>query len=136
MSIDKSFLGKGWGFPPEFNSLTKEVKMVTEDEDIKESLNILFSTNPGERIMRPTYGCRLKTMVFETITLNIITEIKDIVDRAVLFFEPRISLNSVEVNIQKQYEGRVDIILDYTIRTTNSRSNMVYPFYFMEGTDL
>lgn len=136
MSIDKSFLGTGWCFPPEFNVRTKEVRMVTEDEDIRESLWILLSTTPGERMLQPDFGCGLKTLVFENVSETTVTEIKDMIERAVLFFEHRISLESVEVEVEDIYEGRIKILLSYLIRTTNSRSNMVYPFYFLEGTNV
>lgn len=136
MSIDKSFLGTGWGFPPEFNLRTREVNMVSEEDDIRDSLRILFSTTPGERLMQPTYGCGLKTLVFEQFSETTITEIKDMVERAVLFFEHRITLNGVDVEAEGIYEGVIKILLTYTVRTTNSRSNMVYPFYFLEGTNV
>ena len=59
------FLGQGWAFPPDFSLKLKGVKMVSEDEDVKESLNILFSTQFGERIMQYNYGCNLQSLVFE-----------------------------------------------------------------------
>ena len=136
MEIDKSFLGLGWGFPPEFNKYSKAVQMVTAEDDIRESLRILLSTTPGERVMQHSYGCRLNALVFEPITESTITEIKDVIDRAVLFFEPRITLENIQVNTEKANEGLIKVQLDYRIRTTNSRSNMVYPFYFKEGTNL
>jgi len=134
MSIDRSFLGTGWSFPPEFNKRSKTLKTVAEDEDIRESLRILLSTTPGERIMHPTYGCRLKSLLFESINESTITEIRDIIERAILFFEPRIKL--VQFNFDQQIRGLLRINLIYTIRETNSRSNMVYPFYFLEGTNI
>lgn len=136
MSIDKSFLGRGWSFPPEFNRNVKDVKMVSEEEDIQQSLHILLSTSPGERIMQPTYGCDLHSIVFDNISESTITEIKDIVQRAILFFEPRIILNSVDIDTSQQFDGLLTIVLDYIIRTTNSRNNMVYPFYFLEGSHI
>ena len=108
--------------------------MVAEEEDIQESLRILFSTAPGERVMHPSYGCGLKRMVFEQINETARTEIKDLIERAILFFEPRITLERVELDDTQIFEGRLLILLDYTIRTINIRSNMVYPFYFQEGT--
>ena len=105
-----------------------------EDEDVKESLRILIATTPGERVMNPAYGCRLKSMMFDVIDEGTITEIKDIVERAVLFFEPRISLISIDVDTENVYEGMLNLQLNYQIRGTNSRSNVVYPFYFNEGT--
>jgi phage baseplate assembly protein W len=130
------FLGHGWSFPPQFDKYGKRVKMVSAEEDIEESLRILLSTAPGERVMFPTYGCRLKTMIFETLSEVVIAEIQDAITRAVLFFEPRIELNDVIVGLDDLHEGLLHIQLEYTVRATNSRSNMVYPFYFLEGTNI
>ena len=135
MSIDKLFLGTGWGFPPEFDKGSKSVGMVSEEDDIQESLRILFSTVPGERVMRPTYGCDLKSLVFENMSESLFTEIKDILERAILFFEPRINLDRIDLDTEEIYEGLIKIQLQYTIRKTNSRTNMVYPFYFKESSD-
>ncbi len=134
--FDKAFLGVGWSFPPEFHKHGSDmsVRMVAEEEDIRESLKILLNTRPGERVMQPAYGCGLHTMVFETLSESAVTEIKDVIERAVLFYEPRITLESVNVNTDEIYEGRLLIRLDYTVRRTNSRSNVVYPFYFIEGS--
>ena len=135
---DKTFLGIGWSFPPEFNKFADgfALKMVAEEEDIKESLWILFSTSPGERVMQPSYGCRLQGMVFESINQSTITEIKDIIERAILFFEPRITLEEIDVDTEDALEGRINIHLGYTVRKTNTRSNIVYPFYFLEGSQV
>lgn len=134
--IDKRFLGVGWSFPPQFHNQggTTDVKMVAEEEDIQESLAILLSTRPGERIMQPGYGCGLHDMVFEIINETTITEIRDVIERAILFYEPRINLEAIEVGTENVYEGRIDIQLDYAMRKTNTRSNVVYPFYFIEGS--
>ena len=134
--VDKKFLGSGWSFPPEFHRHAGAlgVQMVSEDEDIGESLEILLSTSPGERVMQPDYGCGLKAKVFETINESSITEIKDLIERAVLFFEPRISLEDIDVDTGEAVEGRLWIRLSYRVRKTNSRRNIVYPFYFLEGS--
>jgi len=110
--------------------------MVSEEDDIRESLRILLSTTPGERIMYPEYGCGLNALMFEQMNESAVTAMKDAIDRAVLFFEPRISLNDIEVDDSALHDGLVKLTLKYTVRTTNSRSNMVYPFYFLEGTDI
>lgn len=136
MDRDRAFLGRGWSFPPEFDRAAKAVKMVSGEEDIQESLRILLATTPGERVLQPLYGCGLKRVVFEHVSESTVTEIKDLIERAVLFFEPRISLTHIEVDAGHVYEGLLKIHLDYTIRMTNTRSNMVYPFYFLEGTNL
>ena len=133
--MDKAFLGIGWSFPPEFHKhpVTPGVKMVTEEEDIRESLSILLSTTPGERIMQPAYGCGLNALIFEMLTESSITEIKDVIERAVLFFETRITLHSIDVNTEDSINGHLKIQLNYTVRKTNTRSNIVYPFYYLEG---
>lgn len=136
--IDKAFLGTGWSFPPEFHKRAHAigVKMVAEEEDIGESLRILLSTNPGERVMQPSYGCGLKSMVFASVNESTITALKDIIERAVLFFEPRITLEGIEVNTEDALEGILRIQLIYSVRETNTRSNIVYPFYFREGSQV
>lgn len=136
MPVDKSFLGTGWSFPPEFNQTSKNVRTVSEEEDIRQSLFILFSTTAGERVMQPAYGCELRSMVFENITENTATVIKNIIERAVLFFEPRIDLDFVDLNTEQIDQGILNILVSYTIRATNTRSNIVYPFYFQEGTNV
>ena len=136
MSSDTQFLGTGWGFPPSFDWRTKETVMVSQADDVLQSLHILLGTVPGERVMQPSYGCGLHRMVFEVISDSSITEIKDIVSKAVLFFEVRISLHNIEVDIEGAADGLVRLRLDYTLRTTNTRTNMVYPFYLREGNNL
>jgi uncharacterized protein len=135
-----SFLGSGWGFPPTFAEADRRVAMVSRDQDIQQSLTILLSTSPGERLLHPSFGCYIKKMVFETINEGTITKITDAIERAILFFEPRITLNDVIINTDDDpqnpkniYNGVMAIELRYTIRETNTRSNMVYPFYFLES---
>ncbi len=134
--MDKSFLGTGWAFPPTFQGAARHAEMVSYELDIWQSLQILFATNPGERVMQPTYGCGLKRLVFESINANLITEIKDVVEKAILFFEVRIALNAIEIETSEAFDGKLYLHLDYTIRRTNTRNNMVYPFYFKQGTGL
>lgn len=133
---DQSFLGRGWAFPPRFDIAAGGVSMVEREQDIHQSLHILFATSPGERVMRPDYGCRLRALVFENLTESAATEIREEIRRAILFFEPRIDLKSVQVTIDDALEGRLLIYLDYVVRSTNSRGNMVYPYYYLEGTHL
>jgi phage baseplate assembly protein W len=138
VDVDKAFLGVGWSFPPEFHKRADAlgVKMVAEEDDIGESLRILLSTNPGERVMQPSYGCGLKAMVFAAINERTITELKDIIERAVLFFESRITLEDIDVNTEDALDGILKIQLNYSVRKTNTRSNIVYPFYFREGSQV
>jgi phage baseplate assembly protein W len=130
-----SFLGTGWAFPPEFIQNKNSVKMIADEEDVRSSLEILFSTAVGERIMQPTYGCDLKKLLFEPLDRALKAYIEDLLKTAILYHEPRIQLDDVDL-ITVPEEGRIDIHLAYTIRTTNSRYNFVFPFYKREGTDI
>jgi hypothetical protein len=132
---DQSFLGTGWSFPPEFDPVARESRMVSADDDIRESLQILLSTAPGERVMNPSFGCGLRTRVFDTVSASMITEVKDIVERAILFYEPRITLNGIDIVQRDALGGILDIDIRYTVRSTNTRSNLVYPFYYLEATN-
>jgi phage baseplate assembly protein W len=136
MSADEirgSYLGTGWGFPPVFDRRHKSVRMVTEEDDIRESLHILLSTTPGERIMYPAYGCGLKTLAFSNMNTSDITVMKDMIERAILSYEPRINLVQVNVDTDLIHEGLIRITLNYSVRATNNSNNMVYPFYFQKG---
>ncbi len=136
METNKSFLGTGWGFPPEFNRTTKAVKMLEDEADIKSSLEILLSTRLGERIMVPGYGCNLDELMFKPLNLTLKTFVVDLIKTAILYHEPRIDVNKINIDPTNELEGVLLINLDYTIRTTNSRKNMVYPFYKVEGNEL
>ena len=136
MDTNRSFLGRGWGFPPEFNRATKAVNMLEDEADIKSSLEILLSTRLGERVMVPDYGCNLDELLFKPLTLTLKTFVIDLIKTAILYYEPRIDLNKIEIDPTDELEGVLLINLDYTIRATNSRKNMVYPFYKAEGNEL
>jgi uncharacterized protein len=134
---DKSYLGTGWAFPPHFiKGDTKGAVLVSGEEDIQQSLRILLSTIPGERIFRFDYGCAIHKWVFSKMNLSEKTLIADIIEKAIVAGEPRITLETVDINIKDAVNGRLEIQLYYLVKATNSRSNMVYPFYFREGTDL
>ncbi|MCG6187831.1 GPW/gp25 family protein [Maribellus maritimus] len=136
METTKSFLGRGWSFPPEFNRGAQKVKMLEDETDIKSSLEILLSTRLGERVMVPNYGCNLDELLFKPLNLTLKTYVTDLIKTAILYHEPRIDLNKVEIDPSDELNGVLLIKLDYTIRTTNSRKNMVYPFYKEEGNEL
>ncbi len=131
----KSYLGRGWAFPVGFTK-GLGVDMVSDEEDIRQSLRILISTTPGQRTRRGDYGCAIRRWVFEDITLSEKTLIADEVRQAVLHHEPRVEVLSVKVDFREPEHGVLWIEVDYRTRATNSRSNMVFPFYFREGTDL
>jgi uncharacterized protein len=131
---DGDFLGKGWAFPPSFDREEQTVTMATAEEDIRQSLYILLYTIPGERVMLPDYGCFLHNHVFDLMGETLITHLKGLIEHAILFFEPRVVLEEIAITIADSGTGRLEIVIDYRIIQTNTRNNMVIPFYLKEGT--
>jgi phage baseplate assembly protein W len=136
MGDHKTFLGSGWSFPPTFDNKAGTNKMVSDAEDIVQSLKLILFTSYGERTMRPAFGSSLSDSVFDAIDSVTINTLTDNIRQAILEFEPRITLHDVEIKQEDVYNGRLDIKLGYTIRTINVRTNIVFPYYFKEGTNI
>jgi phage baseplate assembly protein W len=136
MEDKKAFLGTGWSFPPEFKKNNKAVVMTSDEADIKSSLEILLSTKIGERIMLPRYGCNMDELIFETLDRTLKTYVTELIKTAILYYEPRIDAEKIDITQGDHLEGELLVIIDYRIRSTNSRSNLVYPFYKGEGTNI
>lgn len=134
--LEKSFLGRGWSFPPTFDKKRGDIKMVTMEEDIRQSLEIYFSTKLGERIMRNNYGCFLHSQVFELANESLIQGLSKELERSINEFEPRILIIEISASKAPSTEGLIEINVAYEIRATNNRSNIVFPFYLNEGTSI
>jgi|TARA_B110000503_G_scaffold31851_1_gene51563 uncharacterized protein len=134
--LEKSFLGRGWSFPPTFDKKRGDIKMVTMEEDIRQSLEIYFSTKLGERIMRNNYGCFLHSQVFELANESLIQGLSKELERSINEFEPRILIIEISALKALSTEGLIEINVAYEIRATNNRSNIVFPFYLNEGTSI
>jgi len=130
------FLGRGWSFPPDFTLPVAGVAMLEDDADVASSLEILLSTIPGERVMQPLYGCNMSELVFEELDTRIKTLMADKIESAILYFEPRVTLQSVKLDDSRIIEGVVLIQVIYVVKSTNSRFNFVFPYYVQEGTDI
>ncbi|WP_299409891.1 GPW/gp25 family protein [Acaryochloris sp. IP29b_bin.148] len=136
---DDSFLGIGWAFPPRFSKLGPQqgqVEMISAEADIVQSLQIILSTQPGERLMQPDFGCELSQFLFEEIRQGVITGIRGVISDALLYHEPRINVNRIDMDTSQANNGLLLINIDYTVRQTNTRSNLVYPFYLKEATNV
>lgn len=133
MANEESFLGRGWAFPPAFTHGGAEVAMVAGAEDVHESLRILLGTLPGERVMQEEFGCDLPGVQFEEMDQGLVNTMTRMIGDAILEYEPRVTLDQLEVDDDEAVAGLLLIRIDYTIRATNSRYNMVYPFYLNEA---
>lgn len=129
---NNSFLGRGWSFPPTFSRTTKEVAMLDGEDDIRSSIEILLQTELGERVLRPAFGWNRDRWLFESLTTTSASLIQKEIEEALVFFEPRIDLNGVVLIANDLESGRVEIVIDYTVRSTNARNNLVFPFYLSE----
>jgi phage baseplate assembly protein W len=136
MAESRPFLGRGWGFPPSFDQGGRDVRMVEGEEDIRQSLALLLATSLGERVLRPAFGWRRETLLFEPLSTSLATLLRHEIETAVLFFEPRIKLDRLAFQVRPDAEGLIEIRLDYRVKATNSRSNLVFPFYLDEANNL
>jgi phage baseplate assembly protein W len=128
-----SFLGTGWSFPPTFTNGGAEVVLVSDAEDVHQSLQMLLSTRSGERPMQETYGCNLDELMFSTIDHNLVGRLRALVGDAVRRHEPRVDLLDVDVDQDRSDPALLHIRLAYLVAGTNSRYNMVFPFYLNEA---
>ena len=134
MKADQAFLGRGWAFPPSFSRGCAEVEMVSNAEDIHQSLKLLLGTTRGERVMRAKFGCDLSSLVFEEIDRWLLGRVERMISDSILEHEPRVVLDRVDVSASDAVQGCLTISVKYQIRGTNSRFNMVFPFYLTEAT--
>lgn len=134
MNDTSSFLGRGFAFPPRF--VGGGAAMTEAEADIEASLRILFGTRPGERVLQPKYGLDLGDWLFEPISTTARNFLKDRIVTTVLVHEPRIDVLGLVIDDSALNEGLMLIVLEYRIRATNSRYNLVYPFYRIDANEL
>ena len=133
---EKTFLGIGWSFPPTFNKESSDVKMVSDETDIKESLEIYFNTKLGERIMRPSYGCVIHEHIFDKIDESILNILSFELTQNIGQIEPRIIIEKIEIKQSNIENGELQISIEYKIISSNVRDNIVFPFYINEWTNI
>lgn len=134
MNDDKVFHGRGWSFPPTFTVTAGTVAMREGVADIEESLRVLISTIPGERVMKPEYGGAFGDLLFDSLDTGTQTLFFDRLQDAIILHEPRIDVIDLSLNLDQLPQGLVDLELSYRVRVNNSRFNFVYPFYLEEGS--
>jgi uncharacterized protein len=133
MDEQKAFLGRGWAWPVQLDPRTGLVASVAYEEDIRQSMRIILETSPGERVMRPNFGCGIHDMVFEALDSTTLQRIRSTVEEALRRCEARIDVLSVEVDASATSEGKLLVEIEYRVRKTNQVGNLVFPFYFREG---
>ena len=129
----KEFLGVGWKFPVQATPAGR-IALSQYEEDIKEAIWIILGTAKGERVMRPDFGCGIHDLVFSPINTATLTLVENSVREALTVYEPRIELIQVKASAERAAEGKLLVSIDYRVRSTNNRFNLVYPFYLKEGS--
>jgi phage baseplate assembly protein W len=134
-TTNQTFLGTGWSFPPTFHREPATLDMLANEKDVESSIHIIVSTITGERVMLPTFGCNLQPHIFDTMNPPTLAMIQKIVNDALVYNEPRIIVESVTAT-PDQANGVLNIDVQYSIITTNTRYNYVFPFYINEATNI
>lgn len=124
--MPSEFLGRGWSFPVD---VTGRVKLAAYEERIRHSIRLILETARGERVMRPDFGCGLHERVFAVNDATTRGSVADDVREALLLWEPRIEVLDVTVTASGDDEEVLRISIDYRVRSTDNRFNLVYPFY-------
>jgi phage baseplate assembly protein W len=122
------FIGRGWSFPLGV-SATGGIALSGGDDEISESIRLILGTAQGERPMRPLFGCGIHDLVFAAVDSAFAGTVAHEVTSALERWEPRIDVGTVTVTTEPEREGVVLISIEYTLKTTNDRRNLVFPFY-------
>jgi len=129
----KDWLGRGWAYPVLIDARTGDVAMAQYEDDIRQSILIILGTARGERVMRPAFGCGIHDLVFDSLDTALVTRIEVTVRESLLRYEARVEVLNVSVDTRDFFQGKLVVQLEYRVRRTNRRDNLVYPFYFREG---
>jgi Bacteriophage baseplate protein W len=125
------FRGTGWAFPVRVGA--GAIEAVSGGEDVRQSIHLILATAKGERVMRPDFGCGIHDLVFAAVSTQLIARVRREVEDALRTYEARIEVLRVAVATGGLAVGRLDVEIDYRVRTTNQTGNYVYPFYFREA---
>src|SRR5580698_7942958 len=131
-SSAKAFLGVGWAFPP-CTAADGSTAIAQYEQDVYEAIWIILSTDWGERVMRPEFGAGLRSFVFGPLSQTVLQQVQTRVQQALVTWEPRINVEQVNVTFDPNDPGKLLIAITYRVRVTNTRQNLVYPFFLEEG---
>jgi phage baseplate assembly protein W len=132
--VTEQFIGRGWAFPLRVDS-TGGIALVSREQEIEEAIRLVLGTSPGERPMRPEFGCRIHDYLFASADSETASSIAGEVRAALLQWEPRIDVSDVQVTMDARNPALLYIDVRYSIKATNDRRNLVFPFYVIPGGD-
>ncbi|MBT0993009.1 GPW/gp25 family protein [Cellulomonas sp. DKR-3] len=128
------FVGRGFAWPMHVDH-TGSIALTAAGGDLEDAIRVVLLTAPGERLMRPQFGCRIWDLLFEPVNANLLGLISQAVRDALAQWEPRITVEEVAPEQDDDDSGLVRIRIAYRVRATNDRRNLVYPFYVIPRED-
>ena len=128
-------IGSGLAFPLQVDR-RGGIALARDETDIEQAIELILGTAPGERPMRPEFGCGVHDFVFDSIDASTIGKMENAIRDALDHWEPRIVVDTVEFDLSDVDEGRLMIDIGYRIRVTNTIRNLVYPFYVIPAEEL
>ena len=129
----KDFLGRGWKFPVAVDAAGR-IALSEYEDDVREAIRIILMTARGERVMQPDFGAGLYDFVFASMSSTTLGRVQRAVEDALVKWEPRVEVTAVSVEPDEGEIGKLLINIDYRVRATNTRFNLVFPFYLKEQT--
>ncbi len=123
-------VGRGWSFPIQLNNQGK-VGLTSGHDEISQSIHIILSTRPGERVMRPTFGCRIQELIFDPNDIMTASTAERYIRQALGRWEPRINVTNVVATPDEDQNGVLMIQVDYEIKKTHDVRSLVFPFYLL-----
>jgi len=130
--MSSEFIGVGWGFPVALDE-DGHIGLARYEESIRQAIWIILGSAPGERVMRPDFGCGIHDLVFAVNSAGTAGRAASLVRDALLRWEPRVDVLDVDAAADTAQPNLLLVKIDYQIRTTNSRFNLVYPFYLQRS---
>lgn len=129
--MTQDLIGRGWAFPPQIGP--QGFALTTERNELEQAIQIILATAPGERVMRPLFGCRLHELIFAPSNNQTAVQARRFVEEALGMWEPRINVRKVEVTpaVDDQDQGILRIEIEYQVKTTNDKRSLVFPFYLI-----
>jgi len=128
----KVIIGRGWAFPPQVGQ-QGGLALSSDRNEIDQAIHIILTTSPGQRVMRPAFGCRLQELVFSPNNSLTAVQARRFVEEALGMWEPRIIVTQVEVHPDPKKDNCLQIEVEYEIKPTHDRRSLVYPFYLIPG---
>lgn len=129
------FLGSGLAFPLGVDH-RGGIALARAEEDIEQAIGVILGTVPGERPMRPEFGCEIHALVFEAIDAEMVGAMDTAIRNALDRWEPRVEVIAIDFDLTRAGEGVLEVMIEYTVRATNRRNNLVYPFYVIPAEEL